>query len=76
VQVNVPVKFQELALDVTINPGDYIVADLNGVVCVPLSLLSEVVALLPKQVEIDDNMATAIASGSTFADASSKFRGR
>lgn len=75
-QVNVPVKFQDLSLDVTINPGDYIVADLNGVVCIPQKLLAQVISMIAEQVAIDEKMAVAIAAGSTFADASAKFRGR
>lgn len=71
-----PVKLQDSELDVTIHPGDLIVADLNGVVCIPHELVEDVLTLVPKQAKIDDDMAKAIASGSTFADASKQYRGR
>lgn len=70
-----PVKLQDSELDVIIRPGDLIVADLNGVVCVPCELVEDVLTLVPKQAKIDDDMAKAIAKGSTFADASKQYRG-
>ncbi|KAF5573698.1 dlpA-like protein [Fusarium pseudocircinatum] len=72
--INVPVKLQDPALDVTINPGDIIFGDLNGVVCVPKEVLSKVVEILPGQVEADDNMARDIAQGKTFTAAKKEYR--
>ncbi|QGI71104.1 hypothetical protein CEK26_003441 [Fusarium fujikuroi] len=68
-EINVPVMLQDPALDVTINPGDIIFGDLNGVVCVPQNALSKIVEILPAQVEADDNMARDIAQGKTFTAA-------
>ncbi|KAF6513311.1 hypothetical protein HZS61_006636 [Fusarium oxysporum f. sp. conglutinans] len=73
-EVNVPVKLQDPALDVTINPGDIIFGDLNGVVCVPKEVLSKIVDILPGQVEADDNMARDIAQGKTFTAAKKEYR--
>ncbi|KAJ9647381.1 hypothetical protein H2204_000009 [Knufia peltigerae] len=38
--VNVPVTVRVEDQDMTIRPGDYIIGDLNGVVCIPLELIS------------------------------------
>ncbi|KAL4730958.1 hypothetical protein ACLX1H_003000 [Fusarium chlamydosporum] len=59
--VNVPVKLQDPALDVTIHPGDIIFGDLNGVVCVPKDAVDKILELMPKQVEADEKMAKDIA---------------
>lgn len=69
-----PVKLQDSALDVTINPGDIIFGDLNGVVCVPKEVLSKIVEILPGQVEADDNMARDITQGKTFTAAKKEYR--
>ena len=73
-QVNVPVKLQDPALDVTINPGDIIFGDLNGVVCVPKDAVDKILELMPKLVEADEKMAKDIAKGMTFAEAKDKYR--
>jgi regulator of RNase E activity RraA len=59
---------------VTINPGDIIFGDLNGVVCVPKDAVDKILELMPKQVEADENMAKDIAQGMTFAAARDKHR--
>lgn len=69
-------KLHDSELDVTINPGDLIVADLNGVVCIPQVFIEEILRMVPEQVKNDDDMAKAIANGSTFADASKQYRGK
>ncbi|KAF5662957.1 dlpA-like protein [Fusarium heterosporum] len=73
-EINVPVKLQDPTLDVTINPGDIIFGDLNGVVCVPQDLVAKVVELLPRQVEADEKMARDIAQGKTFQAAKNEYR--
>ncbi|KAF9766966.1 hypothetical protein IL306_000531, partial [Fusarium sp. DS 682] len=73
-EVNVAVKLQDPALDVTIHPGDIIFGDLNGVVCVPKEVLPKIVEILPAQVAADDNMARDIAEGKTFTDAKNEYR--
>lgn len=69
-----PVILQDPALDVTINPGDIIFGDLNGVVCVPQDALSKIIEILPAQAEADDNMARDIAQGKTFTAAKKEYR--
>lgn len=58
----------------TINPGDYLIADINGVVVLPKELAEKAIPLMAKQVEADSKMAVAIEQGMTFAEASKKFR--
>lgn len=59
-----------------IQPGDYIVADLNGVVCIPQDLLEKTLELLPTLTQADENMAEAISKGMTFKEASKTYRGK
>ena len=72
--VNVPVKLQTDEQDLTINPGDYLIGDLNGVVVLPKHLAEEAIPLMAEQVAADAKMAVAIREGMTFAEASKKFR--
>jgi regulator of RNase E activity RraA len=72
--VNVPVKLQTDEQDMTINPGDYLIGDLNGVVVLPKELAEKAIPLMAKQVTADEKMAAAIKEGMSFAEASRKFR--
>ncbi|KAK5655395.1 hypothetical protein OQA88_5665 [Cercophora sp. LCS_1] len=72
--VNVPVKLQTDEQDMTINPGDYLIGDLNGVVVLPKELAEAALPLMAKQVEADSAMAVEIAKGMSFTEASKKFR--
>jgi regulator of RNase E activity RraA len=74
VAVNVPVKLQTDEQDMTINPGDYLVGDLNGVVVLPRDLAEKALPLMAKQVEADSKMAVEIEKGMTFTEASKRFR--
>lgn len=60
--------------DAIVNPGDYIIADLNGVVVLPRRLAQEVLLLMAKQVEADTKMTKGIKEGLSFAEASKRFR--
>ena len=74
--VNVPVKLQsEEQPDAEIRPGDYVIADLNGVVVLPAELATEALPLMRRQVDADGQMAVAIKDGMSFSEASKKFRG-
>ena len=75
VGVDVPVQFKTDDQDVAIRPGDYIVADLNGVVVLPQEHAEAVLPLMRKQVNADEQMAVAIKQGMSFSEASKKFRG-
>lgn len=69
-----PVQLQTEDQDATISPGDYLIGDLNGVVCLPKTLAKEVVALIPSQVEADERIAKDIMQGKTFQAASKEHR--
>lgn len=75
VAVDVPVKLATDEQDITINPGDYIIADLNGVVCLPRGYAEKILPLMKKQVEADEKMMVGIKKGMSFEEASKKFRG-
>ena len=71
-----PVKLQsEEQPDAEIRPGDYVIADLNGVVVLPAELATEALPLMRRQVDADGQMAVAIKDGMSFSEASKKFRG-
>jgi len=73
-QINTPIRLQSEDQDATINPGDIIVGDLNGVVCIPQALAEKVVDLIPSQVEADERVAADIGRGRTVAEAMAEHR--
>lgn len=73
-QVNTAVKLQTEEQDATINAGDYLIADLNGVVCLPKELAEKAILLMAPQVEADQKIAADIQKGMTFVEASKKHR--
>lgn len=72
--VNVSVKLQTDEQDMTINPGDYIIGDLNGVVVLPRDLAEKALPLMAKQTQADSNMAAEIKKGMSFSEASKRYR--
>ena len=60
---------------IVIKPGDVIVGDVNGVVCVPVELVDQVVELCEKLVPMDENVKTALLEGMSITEAFKKFRG-
>jgi regulator of RNase E activity RraA len=66
---------QSTEQEVIINPGDYLIGDLNGVVCLPKALAEKVLALLLPQAEADKRVAFDIQMGKPFLEASKKHRG-
>jgi regulator of RNase E activity RraA len=70
----VPVKLQTDEQDAEIRPGDYIMADANGVVVLPVELAEQALPLMKQQVDADTLMAVAIKQGMGFQEASKKFR--
>ncbi len=69
-----PVKLQTDEQDMEIRPGDYIIADTNGVVVLPAHLAEAAIPLMAAQVKADTAMAEAIHGGMTFTEAAKKFR--
>ncbi len=74
IQVNTTVRLQTEDQEASISPGDYLIGDLNGVVCLPKTLAEQAVSLIESQVEADDRTAQDIKAGKTFAGSSEKHR--
>lgn len=82
VGINVPLEIKVASLEkdeiIKINPGDYIVADKNGVVRLPHNAdnLQSVLDYIPKRVEADTNVSTDIKSGKPAAESQKLWRGK
>ena len=75
-EVNVPVRLNSDNQDAWIAPGDFIIADLNGVVRLPQELAEQVLQLIPAIAEADVKCAEAIKAGRTAKATFEEFRGR
>jgi len=73
-EINTPVRLQSEDQDTTIHPGDYLIGDINGVVCIPASLAPQVVKLTGSQCAADERIMRDLDQGKTFADASKEHR--
>ena len=72
--MNIPVRLQSQQQDAMISPGDYLIGDLNGVVCLPRHLAQKVIALIPSQVEADERITKDLLRGRSFQEASKEHR--
>lgn len=63
-------RFHDERLDTVVNPGDWLVGDMNGVVCIPKDLLDKVAEMLPAAVETEGKVEALIDAGTPFAQAS------
>ncbi|BFZ60524.1 hypothetical protein YB2330_001560 [Saitoella coloradoensis] len=78
-ELNVPVCLKASGSngkDVWINPGDVIIADLDGVVCCPKEKVEEVLELMPKLTIADDNVMGDVKNGVSIAEAFKTHRGK
>jgi regulator of RNase E activity RraA len=60
---------------VVVHPGDVIVADLDGIVCIPLDLVEPVIQSCEKYVAIDDQCMKALQEGHGVKETFAKYRG-
>lgn len=60
---------------VIVNPGDIIVADIDGVICVPQDMVEEVISNCEKYVAIDDQCMEALKKGFGVKETFAKYRG-
>ena len=74
IKINVPVHLQSPDQEATISPGDILIGDLNGVVCLPKELAEKAVTLMKRQVEADERIAEDLKRGRTFGEASREHR--
>lgn len=58
---------------VTVEPGDWIVADDTGILAIPSAVVAEVIALGQAFTREDNQAADAIRAGMSFSDAMKKF---
>ncbi|KAF4535762.1 Ribonuclease e inhibitor rraa dimethylmenaquinone methyltransferase protein [Lasiodiplodia theobromae] len=74
--INVPVRLNSADQEAWIEPGDYIIADLNGVVRVPRDQAEAVLEAIPGIVEADEKCGEGIKQGRTVEEVFKEFRGR
>lgn len=67
--INVPINCG----GVVVNPGDFIVADLMGVIVVPLATAEEVVKLAQEQADREEETRKWVAKGKTVEDLLNEF---
>ena len=75
-EVNVPVRLSSTVQEAWVTPGDYLIADLNGVVCLPQDLAEEVLDIIPKLLDADEKCAAGIRKGRSVQDVFKEYRGR
>ncbi|EME38496.1 hypothetical protein DOTSEDRAFT_75880 [Dothistroma septosporum NZE10] len=73
-EINAPVRFNSEDQECIIHPGDILIADLNGVVCLPKGLAEQAIDLIASQVEADENVAADIRKGATVAESMKRHR--
>src|SRR5205823_14221240 len=59
--------------DVRVAPGDYVVGDLDGIVVVPASMVSEVLAEAEEKVAIENKVRDAVRGGVLPLEAYERF---
>lgn len=75
-EVNVPVRLQSEEQDATVHPDDYLIADLNGVVCLPRALAEKALGLMESQVEADERIKGDLEGGRGFGESSREHRAK
>lgn len=74
--IQVPCAFNSVVQHVIVNPGDYLIADVDGVVLIPGSLVGKVLDIIPAIVDADEKCAVAIKEGMSVEESFKKFRGK
>lgn len=70
-EINIPLQFKG---DLWVNPGDILVADIDGVVVVPPSLMENVIDLCAERAEIDEKKFTALRAGESMGPTIARLR--
>jgi regulator of RNase E activity RraA len=75
--IDVPVKLNDpREPDATINPGDIIMADADGIVCIPLDLAEKVAEMIPQLAEVDKLCGEDVLKGRSITETFKERRGR
>ncbi|KAI9342700.1 RraA-like protein [Pilaira anomala] len=72
-EIQVPITLS--TSPVVVHPSDIIVADLDGVICIPLHLLASVITNCEKYVAIDNQCMKALKEGKGVKETFAKYRG-
>ncbi|KAF7532984.1 hypothetical protein G7054_g7469 [Neopestalotiopsis clavispora] len=75
-ELNVPVSLQSSIQEATVQPGDFIIADQDGVVCLPAELAEKVLDVIPAIASADEKCAKAIKEGMSVQEAFAMYRGK
>ncbi|OAL51421.1 RraA-like protein [Pyrenochaeta sp. DS3sAY3a] len=75
-EIDVPVRLSSDAYETWIKPGDYIIADLDGVVCIPGELAEKVLEAIEPIVRADEKCAEGIRDGRSVEDVFRQYRGK
>lgn len=70
-----PVRLQSEEQEAEVCPGDYLIGDLNGVVCLPRGLAGKAVALMESLVVADERVKRDLEEGRPFAESAREHRG-
>jgi regulator of RNase E activity RraA len=76
VDINIPIKLGSSAQDAVVRPGDFVLADVDGVVLIPGEVVEQVLESVPGIVSANDKCADAIRSGMSVQDAFATYRGK
>lgn len=73
-QINAPVRLNSEDQDAIIHPGDILIGDMNGVVCLPSGLAEKALDLIQSQVDADTKVAEDIQKGRSVAESMKEHR--
>lgn len=74
--INIPIKLVSSAQDVVVRPGDFVLADVDGVVLIPGEVVEQVLESVPVIVSANDKCADVIRSGMSVQEAFATYRGK
>ncbi|KAK2780567.1 ribonuclease e inhibitor rraa dimethylmenaquinone methyltransferase [Colletotrichum kahawae] len=72
--VSEPVTISQDGQDIIIQPEDWVIGDLNGVVCVPKRLVERTLELMRSLAETEKAMTAAIVNGASMTEAAKLWR--
>lgn len=73
-KINEPVRLNSDDQEAIIHPGDILIGDINGVVCVPQGLAEKALDLIQSQVDADEKVAADLKKGKSVTEAMKEHR--